>query len=275
MPDDLEKLQGTWHVTALEFDGQIMPATAFDGAMIVIDKKSFTSIGMGFTYEGTVEVDQAKKPKTFDMLFTAGHAAGVQNLGIYKLTGDRWTICLATRGSERPDKFATEADTGLALETLERGAGRKSTRGKSRAQSRSAAVPAAAPASSVATPPDEVTPLEGEWAMVSAVFSGAPMANNMVEWTKRVTHGNVTTVLAGPQVILKASFTIDESKTPHTIDYVNVEGANRGKSQAGIFELSGDTMRICMAAPGKPRPDGFSSKSKDGRSYTTWRRRKN
>jgi uncharacterized protein (TIGR03067 family) len=135
MADDLEKLQGTWHITSLEVDGDSLPAAAFDGAMIVIDNDRFTSIGMGSTYEGIVAIDQAAKPKTFDMLFTAGHAAGVRNLGIYKLTSDRWTICLATRGNEHPKTFATFPDSGLALEGLERRPGRKSTRGKSRAQS--------------------------------------------------------------------------------------------------------------------------------------------
>ena len=154
MPDDLEKLQGTWHVTALELDGQTMTANAFDGALIVIDKRQFTSIGMGFTYEGIVELNERRKPKTLDMLFTAGHATGVRNLGIYKLNGGKWTLCLATRGTERPKKFATMPDTGLALETLERGAGPRSTRGKSRAQSRpasTASTPATAPGDDVSS----------------------------------------------------------------------------------------------------------------------------
>lgn len=35
-------------------------------------------------------------------------------------------------------------------------------------------------------------------------------------------------------------------------------GTNAGKSQAGIAELNGDTLKICMAALGKPRPADFS-----------------
>jgi hypothetical protein len=48
-------------------------------------------------------------------------------------------------------------------------------------------------------------------------------------------------------------------------------GTNAGKSQSGVVELNGDTLKICMAALGKPRPADFSSKSKDSRSYTTRR----
>ena len=107
--------------------------------------------------------------------------------------------------------------------------------------------------------------------MVSGVLNGDALDKDAVTWCKRITRGKVTTVVAGPQVFLKAGFTLDHSKKPHAIDYINLEGTSAGKSQAGIFELSGKTLAICMSAPGLPRPDDFSSKSGDGRSYTTWR----
>ena len=107
--------------------------------------------------------------------------------------------------------------------------------------------------------------------MVSAVFNGVPMDPAMVKWCKRITRGNVTKVVAGPQVFLNARFSLDLTKSPHAIDYFNIDGAHKGKSQTGIFELSGDTLRICVSAPGQPRPSNFSSKSVDGRSFTTWR----
>jgi hypothetical protein len=34
-------------------------------------------------------------------------------------------------------------------------------------------------------------------------------------------------------------------------------GTNAGKSQAGVVELNGDTLKICMAALGKSRPADF------------------
>jgi uncharacterized protein (TIGR03067 family) len=269
MPTDLDKLQGTWTVTSLEADGQKLPATVFNGATIVIKGAKFKSIGMGATYEGSLELDSSIKPKAFDLLFTAGHARGHRNLGIYKLNGDRWTICLATRGNERPEKFATAAGTGFTLETLERGVvvGRMTKKKSRRANGLSNSVAATHDDTGTGLPTD----LEGEWAMVSAVFNGVDMEQSMVKWCKRLTRGNVTRVVAGPQVFLNASFILDSSKKPHAIDYVNLAGVSKGKSQAGIFELSGDILKICMAAPGKPRPANFSSKPGDNRSYTTWR----
>ncbi len=272
MPTDLNKLQGIWNVTSLETDGQKMPATVFNGAKIVIDGNKFASLGMGATFEGVLKFDPASKPKAFDLLFTAGHAKGNRNLGIYKLDGDTWTICLATRGNERPGKFATAPGTGFALETLERGGvTRKSGKRKSRRTSARSISDTTMTAQHETAASGPVTELEGEWAMVSAVLNGAAMNQAMVTWCRRITRGNVTRVVAGPQVFVNARFTLDNSKKPPVIDYVNLDGASKGESQAGIFELIGDSLKICISAPGQPRPADFFSKTGDGRSYTTWR----
>jgi uncharacterized protein (TIGR03067 family) len=252
MLSDLEKLQGTWNVTSLESDGQAMPEGSFDG------------------YEGALELDQKKNPKTFRILFTVGHAAGTCHRGIYKIEGAKWTMCLATRGRLRPPRFATKANSGFVLQTLERdGIVRKQKRPRSHEDYEARLV--GATVGPAITSSNAQTTWEGEWQMVAGVFNGAPMAENMVQWCKRVTRGNVTSVVAGPKVMLKATFSLDDSKTPQAVDYVNLEGTNARKAQAGIFEISDSQLKVCMSAPGKPRPADFSSKPRDGRSFTTWR----
>ncbi len=271
MPNDLEKLQGTWNVTSLESNGQQMPEITFNGATIVINGNQFRSTGMGAIYEGTLELDPNQTPKALDMFFTAGHAQGVRHPGIYKLDGDTWTLCISTQTSKRPKTFSTAIDSGFALETLQRGVVEK--RAKQKARSAKAGVAAG---NITSTQHNEasfgpVTELEGEWQMLSAVFNGIPMDPNLVKWCKRITRGNVTKVIAGPQVFLNATFTLDHSKQPGLIDYVNLEGASKGKTQAGIFTLSGGELKTCMAAPGEKRPNDFSSQPGDNRTYTVWR----
>lgn len=100
------------------------------------------------------------------------------------------------------------------------------------------------------------------------------MNADMVQRAKRVTRGDITTVTAGGQVMLKARFTLDAAANPGTVDYVNLLGAHARKPQAGIYEWHGDVLTVCMSPPRKPRPSEFSSTSGDGRSFTTWRREK-
>ena len=165
MPNDLEKLEGTWNVTSLEIDGQDVSEGSFGGASIVIKGNTFISVGMGATYEGIVELDDKKNPKMFQWLFTVGHAAGVRNPGIYKLEGEKWTMCLATRGSRRPREFATQPGTGFALQTLERDGV------LARKKKKKTPDPKRGPAIASSGAP---TPWEGEWEMVAGVFKGRP-----------------------------------------------------------------------------------------------------
>ncbi len=267
-PTDLDALQGTWRVTFVETDGDEMPDVAFENAVITVRGDQFSSEGMGDGYTGTIAVFSDKTPKAFDLAFTSGPPAGMVNRGIYKLDGDEWTICLATRGDARPRRFGTAPDSGHALETLVRGTAPRSSKTPAKRTAK-APRPASDTEPAPAGPPTEI---EGEWSMASAVLDGKPLAADMVKWCKRVTQGNVTRILAGPQTMLDAEFTLDASRSPGHIDYVNRSGKSKGKRQLGIYRLDGDSLAICMAAPGKPRASDFSSAKGDGRSYTTWTR---
>ena len=255
LKNDLTRLQGTWYVTALEVDGAEQP---FGDATISVDGTSFTTAGMGDGYTGIVTLSPDKKPKAIDLAFTSGPPAGSTNRGIYKLDGDEWILCLATRGDARPRRFATKEDTGHVLERLRRAAV------TSNAKPRAIAL-----LESPSGPPSEI---DGEWAMVSAVLNGAPLAPDMVKYCTRITRGGVTQIVAGGSTMLDANFTLDVERGH--IDYVNRSGKHRGKSQAGIYALTGETLRICTAAPGKPRPTDFTSAKGDGRSFTEWTRAK-
>jgi uncharacterized protein (TIGR03067 family) len=258
MHPDLDLLQGTWRIAELELEGRTMSGEMVAEGRITVDGDRFTSTGMGAEYGGTFRLDASTNPRTLDMRFDVGPEKGGTNLGIYELNGDSWRLCLAMHGSVRPVKFDSTAGDGFVVETLVRGA----AAGKTRKRKQSPAAAATGTA----------TEFEGEWPMVSGVMSGKPMDQSMVKWVKRVTTGNQTTVEAGPQTMLKVEFTSDSSRVPKTIDYVNLAGTNEGKTQLGIFEFAGDELRVCMAAPGDPRPEEFVSAPGDGRAFTVWKR---
>lgn len=255
MPDDLELLQGAWRVTALEVDGQPMAAETLKEARIVIEGSRFTSTGMGAVYGGTLELDSSAAPARLDLKFDSGPEQGNINRGIYELTGESWRLCLATRGTVRPTSFVSPPGSGIALEILVRGSVPKARKTKSK--------PMAQP------PSGRATEFEGEWQMVSGVMNGVAMNASDVRWVKRVTRGNQTTVLAGPQTMLKVEFSYDPSGT---IDYLNLAGAHKGKRQEGIYRFDGDVLTVCSAAPGAQRPAEFASLAGDGRTLTVWKR---
>ena len=266
MREDIDLLQGEWTVTGLEMDGQQMPAAMLGNGRIVVRGKRFVSTGMGAEYKGTLELDPSQTPRHLNMTFDAGPEKDNTNLGIYEIKGDRWKMCIATHGATRPSKFVSSPGSGFAVETLQRSEAATS-------DSKSTAKPvrkAAADSSTPARGQKATTELEGEWRMTAGTMNGKAMDESMVKWVKRVTHGNETAVHAGPQVMMKAEFTSDPSQSPKTIDYLNTAGIHKGKKQQGIYELSGNELKMCVAAPGEPRPKKFESTPGDGRTLTVW-----
>ena len=118
----------------------------------------------------------------------------------------------------------------------------------------------------------EMTQLEGEWSMVSGEASGASMPKEMVKSGKRVAKDGETTITFGGRVYFKAKFRIDPAKKPRAIDYTMTEGPTKVKTHLGIYELDGDTVKFCFAAPGKDRPTEFTAKEGSQRTLSVWKR---
>jgi uncharacterized protein (TIGR03067 family) len=251
-------LEGTWHVVALEVDGQKMPGGMLATARIVVKGDRFESLGMGAVYEGDMKLDASVNPKAFDLTFTAGPETGNTALGIYELDGDDWKLCLTTRGGPRPKRFATEPGTGHAFETLKRGKA-------------PVAHAEEVPAEEMLTGTGPVTELEGEWSMAGGFMDGHPIEKSLVKYGKRVTRGNQTTVKFGPQVFMQGTFTLDATKSPREIDFSHTQGMHKGKTQLGIYECDGKTFRLSSATPGQARPVDFEPRAGDGKTIAEWK----
>jgi uncharacterized protein (TIGR03067 family) len=247
---DLDALQGTWNVATLEMEGQAMGAIP-PGACIILKGTKFSTSGMGADYNGELVVDDATKPKTFDLKFTTGAEKGNTSFGIYELDGDQWKMCLTLRGGKRPAKFATKAGSGLALQTLVRAS--------------------KVSAKKAPPPPGEIAPeLDGEWNVAQLVMDGQPLDESMLSWGRRsVKDGGEVKVTMGPQTVLHVRATVERGHEPGWINYIHVKG---GAVQSGIYKLDGNTLTTCMAKAGAPRPDKFESKKGSGITLGVWKK---
>jgi uncharacterized protein (TIGR03067 family) len=118
----------------------------------------------------------------------------------------------------------------------------------------------------------EMALLEGEWSMVSGAANGVALPEATVRSGKRVAKDGETSITFGGQVYFKAKFRIDPARKPRTIDYTMTEGPTRGKTHLGIYELDGDTVRFCFAAPGGDRPTDFTAREGSQRTLSVWKR---
>jgi uncharacterized protein (TIGR03067 family) len=120
---------------------------------------------------------------------------------------------------------------------------------------------------------DALKPLQGEWEMVSAIRDGQPLGAEFVATGRYELRGDVTTVRFRGQVFMQGTTTVDASRTPMAIDYLLTHAPGRGKKQLGIWEREGETLRVCVALPGRARPEDFSTRLGDDRTLMVWRRR--
>ena len=120
----------------------------------------------------------------------------------------------------------------------------------------------------------EMALLEGEWSMMSGESNGFAMPKEAVSRGKRLAKDGETTIMFGDMVYFKAKFSIDPAKKPKAIDYMMTEGPTKGKTQLGIYELDGDAVKFCFAAPGKDRPTDFTAKEGSQRTLSAWKRDK-
>lgn len=100
--------------------------------------------------------------------------------------------------------------------------------------------------------------LQGAWRALSVIDHGEPWSPDQTKRVRVRFEKNIMTVTDGKNPGLKATFKIDPSRSPKTIDLTVTETpveADRDKVSLGIYELDRDRLTILTADAGeKDRP---------------------
>ncbi|HEY1379463.1 MAG TPA: TIGR03067 domain-containing protein [Gemmataceae bacterium] len=125
---------------------------------------------------------------------------------------------------------------------------------------------------------DELAIIQGTWRMVSAEANGMKMPEEQAKAITRTITGDKYEITRNGQPAGKGTMTLDPTKTPRTVDAETTVRGEDGTPKAvklqGIYELDGDTMRTCLAEPGKDRPTEFATKPGSGHRLYVWKREK-
>jgi uncharacterized protein (TIGR03067 family) len=119
--------------------------------------------------------------------------------------------------------------------------------------------------------------LKGTWTAESLVFSGMKVPEDMLKELQMqlvFTDDKYEERIQG-KVNEEGGIKIDTSKKLATIDLMIRTGKDKDKKQVGIYEVKGDTLRLCLAMPGaEGRPTSLSSPEGEMWSYVVFRRTK-
>src|SRR5205814_1311594 len=120
--------------------------------------------------------------------------------------------------------------------------------------------------------PNDAKDIQGTWLPVKAELRGAPMKDDLLKKIILKLDGGKYEVMA--ENLDKGTYTINPAVKPRTIDILGTEGPNVGKKIPAIYELKGDTLRICYGLGGGPRPTEFTSPSGTQNFLVTYKRKK-
>jgi len=115
--------------------------------------------------------------------------------------------------------------------------------------------------------------MEGTWLMETAEISGNKFPDELRKATKLVMKGSKYTLTVG-NMPDKGTVKIDSSATPKTMDITGTDGPNKGKTIPCIYELDGDTLKVCYNLGGKDRPTEFKTTAESKYFLVTFKRAK-
>ena len=121
--------------------------------------------------------------------------------------------------------------------------------------------------------PDDAKAVQGNWKPATAELAGQPMSDAVLKSISLKLDNGKYEVLAGG-VPDRGTYTLDSATKPKSITVIGTEGPNHGKTFPAVYELKGDTLRICYDLSGAKRPTDFKTAAGTQLYLVTYNRKK-
>jgi len=106
--------------------------------------------------------------------------------------------------------------------------------------------------------PGDAKAVQGTWQPVKAELAGHPMTDDVLKSISLKMDNGKYEVFVGANPD-RGTYTLDAATKPKSITVTGTAGPNNGKTFPAIYELKGDTLRICYDLSGAKRPTEFKS----------------
>src|SRR4051794_38963482 len=100
--------------------------------------------------------------------------------------------------------------------------------------------------------------MQGTWTPAKAELSGQPSSDaELKAIVLKMQDGKYEVSVAGK--LDRGTYTLDDKATPKAMTITGADGPNKGRTFLCIYELRGDTLRVCYDLSGKKTPTEFAT----------------
>jgi uncharacterized protein (TIGR03067 family) len=103
--------------------------------------------------------------------------------------------------------------------------------------------------------------IQGIWQFTFHDMEGKVMTPEEVRKLKITFTGDKWVVRQDGKVVQAGTHKLDRSKTPPQVDALVTEGEDKGNTMLGIYQLKGNTLKVCFDPQGKERPTSLTPKA--------------
>jgi uncharacterized protein (TIGR03067 family) len=235
-----EKLRGTWQLVSAETDGKKTPDEQVKQIRVIIEGDHHTVMfgDKAVVHKVRFTLDPTTAPRSIEDHLDQEPYKGKTIRGIYRVEGDRLTSCVGPIDCPRPSEFVAKTGSGWTLRHFRR----------------------VEPAPVADSGGKDYRAFEGTWRFTSLRIGGKDIPVVAFKEARLICKGRDFTYLDA-EGLSRGTFSLGVDQSPRTIDTTFTEGPLKGQSMIGIYELEGDTYRVCMNLSGKDRPKELDSKA--------------
>jgi len=118
---------------------------------------------------------------------------------------------------------------------------------------------------------NDLEALQGTWNISELEVNGQRMPAASFKGSKIAVHGSKFTT-AGMGGAYEGTLRLGESNRPKTIDMIFSSGPEKANTSSGIYELTGDTLQLCLTIAGSQRPAEFATRAGSSHAFEILKR---